>query len=266
MKLKVIDRILLALYSALGVIALIVLCMCVLRPEIYGPSLSEALIGLCGDTVGKAAGCALIVVLIAGQIHLMIAACKREERGPKGSVSVQNTENGEVRVSVQAMEALVRRAIGRQEGVLDVKSKIVTHDDSVTVHIDMTLAVDALIPNITMTMQRRVKRYIEETSGIAVREVLVLVNEVRDGEPSAIPAPDESTLKKAEPEGAPEKNAERFASDQTENHAEAGFESAESNDEARDGAGSVDGKGDAEVIEITVDDITDAGTDERNPE
>lgn len=266
MKLKVIDRILLALYSALGVIALIVLCMCVLRPEIYGPSLSEALIGLCGDTIRKAVGCALIVVLIAGQIHLMVAACKREERGPKGSVSVQNTENGEVRVSVQAMEALVRRAIGRQEGVLDVKSKIVTHDDSVTVHIDMTLAVDALIPNITMTMQRRVKRYIEETSGIAVREVLVLVNEVRDGEPSAIPAPDEPASEQAESADAhtSAEGKEQFSSDQAER--DAGYESVESSDETAGEAAPVDGGDGAEVIEITVDDITVAETDERNLE
>ena len=97
------------------------------------------------------------------------------------------------------MDALVRRAIGESEGVLDIRTKVINHEDSVTVEIKMALSADSHIPNVTMVMQRNIRRYIEEFSGIAVREVLVLVNEIRETVP-AIPAP------KAEPEPAAQKS------------------------------------------------------------
>jgi len=212
MKMKIADRIMLALYAVLGVLALAILCACVLWPEVYVINLANMLIGMCSTENGKIVGCVLIAVLIAGLVHLIAVAFRKDVRGPKSSVSVQNTDSGAVRVSVQAMDSLVRRAIGEQEGVLGVKSKIVNHDDSITVHIDMALAMDSHIPNITMMMQRRIKRYIEETSGIAVREVIVLVSEMREGA-AAIAAPVEAESP-AEAEGAEEALPEEAASEE----------------------------------------------------
>lgn len=189
MKLKVIDRILMALYAFLGLLALAILCACVLWPEIYALNLTNLMLNACSKESGKIIGCVLIAVLAAGLIHLIAVAFRKDARGPKSSVSVQNTDSGAVRVSVQAMDAMVRRAIGDQEGVLGFKSRIVNHDDSITVHVDMSVAMDSHIPNITMTMQRRIKRYIEETSGIAVREVVVLVSEVREAPLPVVPVP-----------------------------------------------------------------------------
>lgn len=236
MKMKVADRIMLALYAVLGVLALAILCACVLWPEIYVINLANMMIGMCSTANGKIVGCVLIAVLIAGLVHLIAVAFRKDVCGSKSSVSVQNTDSGAVRVSVQAMDSLVRRAIGEQEGVLDVKSKIVNHDDSITVHIDMALAMDSHIPNITMMMQRRIKRYIEETSGIAVREVIVLVSEVREGAPAAIPAPAEAKIMQAE--AAAEPVSEAVASEEAvpaENACgEPAEEAAESGAEAED--------------------------------
>jgi uncharacterized alkaline shock family protein YloU len=91
---------------------------------------------------------------------------------------VQHTENGSVRISVAAMDTLVKQAIAHDEGVVDIKTAIINHEDSISVSIDMTLASDVHIPNVTMMMQRTIKNFIEEFSGIAVREVTIMVSKI----------------------------------------------------------------------------------------
>jgi uncharacterized alkaline shock family protein YloU len=124
-----------------------------------------------------AAGVVALIVLI-WSLKLLSLAFKREPRMDRSSVSVQHTENGSVRISVAAMDTLVKQAIAHDEGVVDIKTSIINHEDSISVSIDMTLASDVHIPNVTMMMQRSIKNFIEEFSGIAVREVTIMVSKI----------------------------------------------------------------------------------------
>ncbi len=122
-------------------------------------------------------GVIALIALIWG-LKLLSLAFKREPKLDRSSVSVQHTENGSVRISVAAMDTLVKQAIAHDEGVVDIKTSIINHEDSISVSIDMTLASDVHIPNVTMTMQRSIKNFIEEFSGIAVREVSIVVSKI----------------------------------------------------------------------------------------
>jgi hypothetical protein len=179
MKLKWVDRILLALYVLLAV-ALLAAGGCAL----FWPGADEAIDRL-GIWIGQnsliayAALAVAALVFLLWSIRLLTLAFKRESTQNKSSVSIQHTEDGAVRVSVAAMDTLVKQAIGHADGVVDIKTRIVNHEDSITVKIDMTLEADAHIPNVTMRMQRSIKNFIEEFSGIAVREVEILVSSVK---------------------------------------------------------------------------------------
>ena len=127
----------------------------------------------------------LLGVMAVWSIGMFLLAFKREKRGDKGNVALQNTENGAVNVTVGALETLVKEAIGQNDEVLELKSQVVNHEDSITVLVRMVLSSTAHIPNVTMLMQRNIKRFIEEFSGIAVREVIITVTEVRSPEPAA---------------------------------------------------------------------------------
>ena len=59
-----------------------------------------------------------------------------------------------------------------------MKTSIVNHEDSISVNIDMTLESDVHIPNVTMLLQRSIKNFIEEYSGIAVRDVTIVVSKI----------------------------------------------------------------------------------------
>ena len=92
------------------------------------------------------------------------------------------------------METLARRAIEQTEGVLDSKLRIINHEDSVHVEVDITIGIETHVPVVTAMLQRNIKGIVEEFSGIAVREVVVLVTEIRNNASAALPAPKDEQM------------------------------------------------------------------------
>ena len=182
MKMKFINRLLLALYALVWLLALVCVALGFLAPGVFQPVLD-----LIKDALNAIPFLPYILlgVMAVWSIGMFLLAFKREKRGDKGNVALQNTENGAVNVTVGALETLVKEAIGQNDEVLELKSQVVNHEDSITVLVRMVLSSTAHIPNVTMLMQRNIKRFIEEFSGIAVREVIITVTEVRSPEPAA---------------------------------------------------------------------------------
>ena len=182
MKIRIIDRILLALYALLGLLALAGGCFAAID-HARALNLLQRVYANVHDALWlQIVGVVVALLLLLWTIYIFMLSLRHEPKYEKGSVSVQNTENGTVRVSVVAMESLVKQAIGRVDGLVDIKTRIVNHEDSITVRIDMTLSTDVHIPNVTMLLQRSIKSFIEEFSGIAVREVEIMVSEIVPGE------------------------------------------------------------------------------------
>ncbi len=178
MKLNFFERLLLALTGILGVFFAAALGVV----SYTGNNVVLTIAGYDAN-IGKGVWWVVLVGVIAlialsWALKLLSLAFKREPRTDRSSVSVQNSENGSVRISVAAMDTLVKQAIAHDEGVVDIKTSIINHEDSISVSIDMTLASDVHIPNVTMMMQRSIKNFIEEFSGIAVREVTIMVSKI----------------------------------------------------------------------------------------
>jgi len=178
MKFRLRDRIALAVYSVIGLAVSIALgCVAYL---LFNGTIKAyiSLLGYVGTVVGSFA---VALVMLVYSLCMLRLAFRHKPKKDRNSVTVQTTAqgNGEVRVSVQALDALVKQAIaGNSEGVADIKTSIVNHDDSISVKIDMSLHADAHIPNITMLLQSSVKSFIEEFSGIAVRDVSIMVKTI----------------------------------------------------------------------------------------
>lgn len=186
MKMKLVDRILLGLYAVLGILG----SAAVALGGVYifnSGGITSGFLGLQipGGTLTLVIACVIALLLLAWSIKMLLLAFKHEPRVDKTSVSVQNTEDGSVRITVAALDTLIKQAIGHHDGIMEIKSRIINHEDSISVHIDMTLSSDVHIPNVTMLLQRTVKNFIEEFSGIAVREVSVLVSSIIE----IVPAP-----------------------------------------------------------------------------
>lgn len=178
MNFRVRDRVALAIYSLCGLgVAVLVAFMGYL---LYTGTINIRLplLGYAGTVIGAFAAS---VVMLVYSLCMLRLALRRKPKKDRNSVTLQGTEqgNGEVRVSVQALDALVKQAIaGNSEGVADIKTNIINHDDSISVKIEMSLHGDAHIPNITMLLQSTIKSFIEEFSGIAVRDVSIMVKTI----------------------------------------------------------------------------------------
>ena len=176
------DRILLILYAALGIAVTLGLALMLVGGMRVTLMETEFRLGDGGwPVVWLAVLCALALIW---SVRVLMIALEREPRSDRTSVAVQHSENGSVRISLAAMDTLVRRAIGEAEGIVEVKTGIINHEDSISVTVEMTLESDVHIPNITMLMQRSIKNFIEEFSGIAVREVRVMVTKIIEVTPA----------------------------------------------------------------------------------
>lgn len=182
MKMKFFNRLMLALYALVWLLVLAGAALAQFAPDVL-QSVVYPMNRLMN--VYPFVPYVLLGVMALWSLGIFLLAFKREKRRDKGNVALQNTENGAVNVTVGALETLVREAIGQNDEVLELKSHVVNHEDSITVEVRMALSSTAHIPNVTVLMQRNIKRFIEEFSGIAVREVVITVTEVRTPEPAS---------------------------------------------------------------------------------
>jgi uncharacterized alkaline shock family protein YloU len=217
MKLNFFERLLLALTGILGVFFAAALGVAVYFRDQLAVRVSGIAYGLKEGVWPVLIIDAIALIVLIWGLKLLSLAFKRPPRMDRSSVSVQNSENGSVRISVAAMDTLVKQAIAHDEGVVDIKTSIINHEDSISVSIDMTLASDVHIPNVTMMMQRSIKNFIEEFSGIAVREVTIMVSKIVEvtpqpplhlGKPEPARALNESQLPVLEQSLSPEPEPE----------------------------------------------------------
>ena len=117
---------------------------------------------------------------------LMLGKGKKDRTG----VSMPNTAEGAIHISVPAVETLVSQGIRDVPGLSDVRMKVHDYHDSISIEITMSARSDINIPETMMRLQSRIKAYVQESAGIEVREVRLNVDKVilADGGIPALPA------------------------------------------------------------------------------
>ena len=74
--------------------------------------------------------------------------------------------SGRVSVSLMAMEDLVKRLIIRQSQVKDVKTRITASKKGLSLRIQLSIAFEVNIPELTAGLQEMIRRKIQDTIGI----------------------------------------------------------------------------------------------------
>lgn len=136
------------------------------------------------------AAAAVLAVLALRLIHVILPAGKKRS----SNFAVQRNENGMVRISVKALEALVQRCLSQHPEIKVVSSSLTSDEESVRVDVHVALQSDISMPLAISSLQKQIKRYLEACSGVKVQEVRVSVdgalpaNESTADSPFAIPA------------------------------------------------------------------------------
>lgn len=122
-----------------------------------------------------------VVIYAVGAVwalYVIFIHVKRERSRHTGFVSVQNSDSGEVLVSVAALHSLASKAVANMDGVTCKDVRVVEHADSISLKLKVSVMGDRNIPNATAEMQRAIRTHIETHSGIAVRDVKVIVTDI----------------------------------------------------------------------------------------
>lgn len=99
------------------------------------------------------------------------------ERAPAQAV-VRETEMGQIRISVEALENITFKAASQIKGVKDVKPKVACLPDGVKIMVRVVVMPQISVPQVSDEIQATVREYITDTVGIKVLCVKVLVNDI----------------------------------------------------------------------------------------
>ena len=118
-------------------------------------------------------GIAIASILLAVLSFMMALRRRREEK-----TIINQTQFGEIRIAVSAIESLALRATKRIKGVKDAHVGVRADLTGLDIFIEVTVSPDLSIPQVSEEIRAKVDEYVFETVGIRVNSVKVLVAKV----------------------------------------------------------------------------------------
>ena len=115
--------------------------------------------------------CSLVLLLLGLWGIAKVFRSSRE----KGFI-LQHTEYGDLNISMNAMENMVKKCVDMNDALKVTQTKILHTRDGVIVSIRILLENGVNIPMIVGALQKQTKQYITSCSGVDVKEVRVYVD------------------------------------------------------------------------------------------
>lgn len=188
MKIRVADRFLVALAG----LVLIALSAGVVTEAFFAVPLTGVLAAFLAsrETVNMviAASCAAVLLLLG----LYCVAMLFRRRGGKRGFVLQRTENGELSISIRAIEGLVQKCVDQHDELHINGMSLQNARDGLIIRLRVALAGGVNIPLAVGALQKQIKQYVTACSGVDVREVRVQVETSASKlkQPSAYAVPD----------------------------------------------------------------------------
>lgn len=179
---KIVDRLLLFLYSIAVLFAAVVLLLS--ATGIISTQTTERFVS---DVLFNDLDMAILFIIITSlfaliSIRLLYVSLRRAKTAVP-SID-QRTEFGDIRISIETVENLALKAAGRSRGVRDLRARVQISQSGLEVIIRSVVDGDQSIPVLTEEMQSNVKQYVEEITGIPVASVSVYVANIQQSAPA----------------------------------------------------------------------------------
>jgi len=94
------------------------------------------------------------------------------------TTSIIEGELGQVDISLEALRNMVREVAIQQDGVEDIKTELTAGEGGVFIFLRGKVRPTVVIPRVTEELQSIVKSYIEDTTGVHVASVKILIENV----------------------------------------------------------------------------------------
>jgi len=91
---------------------------------------------------------------------------------------INSTELGDVNITLGAIDNLVKKVVKKREGIFDINTDINNGESGLDINLSIKVYSDYIIPQLTSELQKVVKSYLEDTTGVTVNNVKILINEI----------------------------------------------------------------------------------------
>lgn len=91
---------------------------------------------------------------------------------------INSTDLGDVNITLGAIDNLVKKIVKKREGIFDINTDINNGESGLDISLSVKVYSDYIIPELTNELQKVVKSYLEDTTGVTVNNVKILVNEI----------------------------------------------------------------------------------------
>ncbi len=173
-------RILLAVYAFfMAVISAVAMYLAVSTKMLYG-ALDLFRDILYGNSATSYRIAIFIISLIFFTLSVMFLLSGVKSNKDKRAVT-KHTNIGEIRISLNSIENIAFTASKKVNGVRDSKISVAKLEDGVNIEARIVIMPDLSIPIISEDVQGRVKKSVEEASGVIVKQVKVIVENIYSG-------------------------------------------------------------------------------------
>ncbi len=178
MRIKIIDRILAALLALFTIAALVLVGAVILDVVSVQEAVDYAVSIMPGAVVAKIVYgiIGVIVLIIAFRVVIGMAGSKPPQGNEMPtSIHLVTSEYGATYVSLAAIDAMAQRHCRAVSKVKDCMTNITPYENGVRIAIKLVLSNEANIPELTASLQKSLKAYVEELSGVTVSDVSILI-------------------------------------------------------------------------------------------
>ena len=172
---KIIDKVLLFIYSISAIILTGIGLVIAFEwiAEDLTTDIVRAIYSPSSEKVVTIVICSLIFLISIRFFYLSV----RFNRERTGTIDQRN-DFGDVRISIETVQNLSLKAASRIRGVKDLRARVKISDSGLDIQLRSIVDGETSIPQLTDEIQRNVKAYVEEITGIPVAYVTVFVANV----------------------------------------------------------------------------------------
>ncbi|MEG1525174.1 MAG: alkaline shock response membrane anchor protein AmaP [Clostridia bacterium] len=185
MKLNVFDRILLAILLIIVIVCSFVLLAVAanLVPVTAAKDFVELFYAY-RQNAWILAGCGIVLLLLS--VKLLFSGREKIEKiqPTPASTLIKQGENGGTFIALEAIDTMVQKHCRAQSRIRDCHSTLRAVEDGVTIGIRLSVLPDTDIVKLTEELQTSLKAYIQNLTGINVKEIGILV-ESTSAQPAA---------------------------------------------------------------------------------
>ena len=169
MKIRILDRILVALAGLLMLAA----CAALAAQLFFGKDVIGLATRLLADESFRIWLYAALAVLVFIGLYCILLLFRH--RGRKDKFVMQKTENGELSISLKAMESMVQKCLDPHKELSIQSVKLENQKGGLLIRIRGTAAGGVSIPLTVDALQQQIKQYVTACSGVEVKDIRVQI-------------------------------------------------------------------------------------------